>query len=105
VASPADISNEARDARRILDAATTELVGMLARRIAFSPEPAAALGPCRAAVIGAIGAHLQNLAPAERDWLIEYVMDRVLASALEILSLGHVSPAEPDHAAPRPGRR
>jgi len=46
----AEHSAESRRAQRVLDDAAGQMVGTLARQIAFSREPKAALGPCRKAV-------------------------------------------------------
>jgi hypothetical protein len=71
-------------AQEILTAATAELVGLLARKIAFSPNPKSAMATCRVAVETALLQHFRDFSPEERDRLIYFVMERVLASALEI---------------------
>jgi hypothetical protein len=75
------------DPARIVNAATAEIVGLLARKIAFSPNPKLEIAPCQAAVIQALGQHLPALTPRERDWMVHYIMRRVLTIALEVLSL------------------
>lgn len=80
-----------QEAQQILAAATAELVGLLARNIAFSPDPKSAMATCKIAITQALSEHIRELTPEERDRLIYFVMERVLASALEIRSLDQQS--------------
>jgi len=84
-----DSTKEATEARQVLDAATANVVAMLTRKIAFAPTPAAALEPCRAAVRQVLGEYFQHLTPEERGCIFDHIIQRAVATALDILHLDH----------------
>ena len=52
--------------------------------------------PCRNAVEVDLRETFPQLSPHERDWIIDYIMERVIAGAFDILIVNRIAPKSAD---------